>query len=77
MYIVLIALAYIWIMMVATASSPLKGTVVFVLGAGLLYLIYYLLDTPGRRRRRIKDDSGIFADQQLRRPDGADTRRDQ
>lgn len=52
MYIVLFAFAYIWIMMVATASSFLKGAVVFILGGSLMALVYYLLDTPGRKRRR-------------------------
>lgn len=52
MYIVLFALAYIWILMIATASSLLKGVTVFIVGGSLMALVYYLLDTPGRKRRR-------------------------
>ncbi len=56
MYIVLFACAYIWIMMVVTAPSLSKGIGVFVIGAALLALIYYLLDTPGRKRRRSAEE---------------------
>jgi hypothetical protein len=52
MYIVLFAFAYIWIMMIATASSLLKGVTVFILGGLIMALVYYLMDTPGRLRRR-------------------------
>ena len=56
MYIVLFACAYIWIMMVATAPSLLKGIAVFVIGGSLIALIYYILDTPGRKRRRAAEE---------------------
>ena len=38
--------------MIATASSLLKGVTVFIAGGSLMALAYYLLDTPGRKRRR-------------------------
>lgn len=38
--------------MIATASSLLKGVTVFIVGGSLMALVYYLLDTPGRKRRR-------------------------
>jgi len=56
MYIVLFACAYIWIMMVATAPSLLKGIAVFVIGGSLIALIHYILDTPGRKRRRAAEE---------------------
>lgn len=52
MYIVLFAFAYIWIMMVVTAASLFKAVAVFVIGGSLIALIYYILDTPGRKRRK-------------------------
>lgn len=52
MYIVLFAFAYIWIMMVVTATSLFKAVVVFVIGGSLIALIHYILDTPGRKRRK-------------------------
>lgn len=52
MYIVLFAFAYIWIMMVVTAASLFKAVVVFVIGGSLIALIHYILDTPGRKRRK-------------------------
>lgn len=56
MYIVLFACAYIWIMMVVTAPSLFKGIGVFIIGGALIALIYYLLDTPGRKRRRSAEE---------------------
>ena len=56
MYIVLFACAYIWIMMVVTAPSLPKGIAVFVIGGALIALIYYILDTPGRKRRRSAEE---------------------
>ncbi|BBP04141.1 hypothetical protein TPL01_30820 [Sulfuriferula plumbiphila] len=52
MYIVLFAFAYIWIMMLVTATSLFKAIAVFVIGGSLIALVYYILDTPGRKRRK-------------------------
>ncbi|MDP2026298.1 MAG: hypothetical protein V4446_05905 [Pseudomonadota bacterium] len=52
MYIVLFAFAYIWILMIATASSLLKGVMVFIVGGLIMALVFYIMDTPGRLRRR-------------------------
>jgi uncharacterized protein (DUF58 family) len=52
MYIVLFALAYIWIMMVATASSLLLGVAVFIAGGLIMALVFYIMNTPNRLRRR-------------------------
>lgn len=54
MYIIFIAFAYIWVMLMVTATSWIKGTVVFIFGGALLAVIFYLLDTPGRKHRRLK-----------------------
>lgn len=53
MYIIFLAFAYIWVMLMVTASSWINSAVVFVFGGMLLALIYYLLDTPGRKHRRL------------------------
>ncbi len=53
MYIVFIALLYIWVMMLITATSWLSGIAAFVLGGLMLAVAYYLLDSPGRKRRRL------------------------
>ncbi|HAN55825.1 MAG TPA: hypothetical protein DCQ77_06380 [Betaproteobacteria bacterium] len=52
MYIVLFAFAYIWILMIATASSLIKGVMVFIVGGLIMALVFYIMDTPGRLRRR-------------------------
>lgn len=54
MYIIFIAFAYIWIMLMVTATSWIKSAVVFVFGGMLLAVIFYLLDTPGRKHRRLR-----------------------
>lgn len=54
MYIIFFAFAYIWIMLIVTASSWISSAMVFIFGGTLLAVIYYLLDTPGRKHRRIK-----------------------
>ena len=51
MYIVLIALAYLWFMMLITAPSFGKAFLVLIVGGGLLGLAYYILNTPTRLRR--------------------------
>ena len=51
MYIVFIALAYLWFMMLITAPSLGKAILVLVVGGGLLALAYYILNTPTRLRR--------------------------
>lgn len=51
MYIVLIALAYLWFMMLITAPSIGKAILVLIVGGGLLALAYYILNTPTRLRR--------------------------
>ena len=56
MYIIFIALLYVWIMMLITATSWMSGIALFILGGGTLALIFYLLDTPGRKRRRLADE---------------------
>lgn len=38
--------------MIVTASSILKAVAVFIVGGSLMALLYYILDTPGRKRRR-------------------------
>ncbi|MHB0991214.1 MAG: hypothetical protein ACYC3O_08910 [Burkholderiales bacterium] len=53
MYIVFIALLYIWVMMLITATSWLSGIMAFILGGLMLAVVYYLLDTSGRKRRRL------------------------
>ncbi|HET9114341.1 MAG TPA: hypothetical protein VFN66_10820 [Burkholderiales bacterium] len=53
MYIVFIALLYIWVMMLVTATSWLSGIAAFILGGMMLAVIYYLLDTSGRKKRRL------------------------
>lgn len=37
-----------------TATSWLKSAVVFIFGGMLLAVIFYLLDTPGRKHRRLR-----------------------
>ena len=49
---ILIALLYILLMMVAASGSILKGTMVLFFGGGLVALAFYLLDTPRRVRSR-------------------------
>ena len=51
MYIVFIALLYIWFMMLITAPSVGKALLVAIFGGGLLVLAYYILNTPARLRR--------------------------
>ena len=51
MYIVFIAFAYIWFMMLITAPSVGKALLVAIAGGGLLVLAYYILNTPTRLRR--------------------------
>ena len=51
MYIVFIALAYLWFMMLITAPSLGKALLVAIVGGGLLALAYYILNTPTRLRR--------------------------
>ena len=53
MYIIFFAFAYIWIMLIVTATSWLKAAVVFIFGGMLMTVVYYLLDTPGRKHRRV------------------------
>jgi len=53
MYIIFFAFAYIWIMLIVTATSWFKAAVVFIFGGVLMTVVYYLLDTPGRKHRRI------------------------
>jgi uncharacterized MnhB-related membrane protein len=53
MYIIFFAFAYIWIMMIVTASSWIQAAVVLIFGGALMAVVYYLLDTPGRKLRRI------------------------
>ena len=67
MYIVLIALAYLWFMMLITAPSIGKALLVLVVGGALLALAYYILNTHTRLRRarqleRAEDDSAAPAD---------------
>lgn len=57
MYIVFIALLYIWVMMLITATSWLSGIAAFILGGLMLAVVYYLLDTPQRKRRRLAAES--------------------
>ncbi len=61
MYIVFIALAYLWFMMLITAPSVGKALLVAIVGGGLLALAFYILNTPARLRRareleRARDD---------------------
>lgn len=49
---VLIALLYILLMMVATSESIFKGVMVLLFGGALIALVFYLLDTPRRVRSR-------------------------
>ncbi|WP_189941697.1 hypothetical protein [Sulfuriferula thiophila] len=37
-----------------TASSWISSVMVFVFGGALLAVVYYLLDTPGRKHRRLR-----------------------
>ncbi|MEQ1667536.1 MAG: hypothetical protein ABL868_03690 [Sulfuriferula sp.] len=53
MYIIFFAFLYIWIMLLVTSTSWIAGISVFVFGGALLAVVYYLLDTPGRRIRRL------------------------
>lgn len=71
MYIVLFAFAYIWILMIATASSLLKGVMVFIVGGLIMALVFYIMDTPGRlrRRRAIEAAEDAAAAQALITPD--------
>ncbi|MHB1676856.1 MAG: hypothetical protein ACYCSS_04875 [Sulfuriferula sp.] len=57
MYIIFIALAYIWVMLLITATSWLSAIAMFIFGGILLAVVYYLLDTPGRKRRRLAAES--------------------
>ncbi|MFA5171245.1 MAG: hypothetical protein WC426_06745 [Sulfuriferula sp.] len=40
-------------MLIVTATSWFKAAVVFIFGGVLMTVVYYLLDTPGRKHRRI------------------------
>ncbi|MDR3390468.1 MAG: hypothetical protein P4L77_01930 [Sulfuriferula sp.] len=57
MYIIFFAFAYIWIMLIVTASSWISAAAVLIFGGSLLAVIYYLLDTPGRKHRRLKTEA--------------------
>jgi hypothetical protein len=51
-YIVLIGLLYIMLMMLITAESAFKAGLVIVFGGGFIAVLFYLMDTPRRRRAR-------------------------
>ena len=53
MYIIFLAIAYIWLMLLITATTWLSAMAMFIFGGMFLALVYYLLDTPGRKRRRL------------------------
>ncbi|NOT18606.1 MAG: hypothetical protein HOP20_11165 [Sulfuriferula sp.] len=53
MYIIFFAFLYIWVMLLVTSTSWVAGISVFIFGGGLLAVVYYLLDTPGRKIRRL------------------------
>jgi hypothetical protein len=58
MYIVLLALLYILMMMVVTSGSVMQGVVTLLIGASLVALAVYLLDTPRRlHARRMADQA--------------------
>ncbi len=58
MYIIFIAVFYIWLMMVITSPNLADGIAITVFGGAALGLLYYLLNTATRRlRKRIKDSS--------------------
>jgi hypothetical protein len=40
-------------MLLVTSTSWVAGISVFIFGGGLLAVVYYLLDTPGRKIRRL------------------------
>ncbi len=52
MYIVFIALLYLWIMMILTAPSLGSEILLVLFGGTGLWVVYYLLNTATRRRRR-------------------------
>ncbi|MDA8225685.1 MAG: hypothetical protein M0T86_07170 [Betaproteobacteria bacterium] len=58
MYIILIAILYIWIMMIATSPTIGAALSLVLLGGPAIGLLYYILDTPGRKRRRASRQSG-------------------
>ena len=53
MYIIFLALAYIWLMLLITATTWLSAIAMFIFGGMFLAWVYYLLDTPRRKRRRL------------------------
>ena len=52
MYIVFIALFYLWIMMILTSPSIGSGVLLVLFGGSGLWVVYYLLNTATRRRRK-------------------------
>jgi uncharacterized MnhB-related membrane protein len=57
MYIILIALVYIWLMLIVASPSLADAFLAFFLGGMVISLVYYLLNTPARRRlRRYQDE---------------------
>jgi hypothetical protein len=56
MYIVLIALVYIWLMLIVASPSLADAFIAFFLGGLVISLVYYLLNTPTRRRLRRHQD---------------------
>jgi uncharacterized membrane protein YvlD (DUF360 family) len=56
MYIVLIAVVYIWLMLIVVSPSLADAFIAFFLGGLVISLVYYLLNTPTRRRLRRHQD---------------------